>query len=143
MVSMAYTRTAVTGTGGSTVLATLGVAAKSSSIVLAYTGASPVTTAAASVAPSASTDLTTPPVPVASSGSFVVSYWVDKTSGNTGWTLPGNVVGRSVSIGSGGGRITAAAGDSVAPAGPWPGATASGTVSGSKAVGWSVVVPAP
>ena len=86
---------------------------------------------------------TAPPVTVATAGSQVVSYWVDKTSGNTGWTVPGEVVPRSASIGTGGGRVTAAAGDTTTAAGEWAGATAMSSVAGAKTIGWSVVVPAP
>jgi hypothetical protein len=143
MVSLAFTRTADATTAGSTVQASLGTLAKVSTTLLAYAGAAPVTTAAVNVATTSSALHTTPPITVATAGSQVVSYWVDKTSGNTGWTIPGEVTPRSTSVGSGGGRITAAAGDTTTAAGEWPGATASSTVAGSKTIGWSIVVPAP
>jgi hypothetical protein len=50
---------------------------------------------------------------------------------------------RSASIGSGGGRITAAAGDTTTIAGPWAGASATSAVPGAKSIGWSIVVAAP
>jgi hypothetical protein len=143
MVSLAFTRTADTTTAGSTVQASLGTLAKVSTTLLAYADAAPVTTAAVNVATTSSTLHTTPPITVATAGSQVVSYWVDKTSGNTGWTVPGEVTPRSTSVGSGGGRITAAAGDTTTVVGEWPGVTASSTVVGSKTIGWSIVLPAP
>jgi PKD repeat protein len=141
--SFVYSRTADVTSAGTSVDVALGSTQKSSTVVLAYSNAGPISTATSVVAGSSSTDLTTPQVTVVTSGSRIVSYWVDKTSGNTGWTLPDIVTLRESSTGSGGGRITAAAGDSAVVAGTWPGATASGTVSGSKAIGWSVVVPVP
>jgi PKD repeat protein len=143
MVSLAFTRTADAATAGSTVQASLGTLAKVSTTLLAYAGAAPVTTAAVNVATTSRTAHTTPSVDVATAGSQVVSYWVDKTSGNTGWTVPSEVTPRSTSVGSGGGRITAAAGDTTMAAGAWPGATATSAVAGTKTIGWSIVVPAP
>jgi hypothetical protein len=71
----------------------------------------------------------------------VVSYWSDKTSGNAGWSLPADVAGRVASLGSGGGQITAVAGDTgPLAAGDWPGATATSSTSSGKAIMWSIVV---
>jgi len=143
MVSIAFTRTADAAAAGSTVQASLGVQSKVSTTLVAYSGAGPITTAAVNVAAVSSATHTTPAVTVTRSGSQVLSYWVDKTSGNTGWTTPGNVAARSASIGSGAGRVTAFAGDTVVAAGPWTGATATSSVAGTKTIGWSIVVPAP
>ncbi len=141
--SWVFTRTADGTTSGTTVQTTLGLAGKSSSVLLAYSGATTITLATAAVSPSSSTMLTTPSVTVATSGSIVVSYWADKTSANTGWTLPSGVITRANSVGSGSGRITSAAGDTSVAAGTWPGATATSTVAGAKSIGWTVVVSAP
>ena len=141
--SWVFTRTAAANTVGTTVVSTLGGTLKSSAVLLAYSNAGPVLSATASVSTGSSTTLTTPPVAVTASGSVVVSYWVDKTSGNNGWTLPASVTPRASSVGTSSGRITAAAGDAAVLAGTWPGATATSTVAGSKSIGWTVVVPAP
>ena len=143
VVSFAFTRTADSTTAGSSVQAPLGSFSKVATTLVAYSGAVPVTTAAVNVATASSATHTTPPVTVGTSGSQVLSYWVDKTSGNVGWTPPPNVIARSASIGSGGGRVTALAGDAVVAAGPWSGATAVSSVTGAKTIGWSIVVPAP
>jgi PKD repeat protein len=141
--SWVFTRTAEAADGSSSVTVPLSSLVKTSLVLLAYAGADPISVANSSVAGTTSTDASAPPAAVATNGSVVVSYWVDKTSGNTGWTMPGTVTLREQSIGSGGGRITAAAGDAGAAAGTWPGATATSSVSGGKAIGWTVVVPAP
>ncbi|HEX9645005.1 MAG TPA: PKD domain-containing protein, partial [Acidimicrobiia bacterium] len=125
MESHLYTRTAPAGFGGSTVSVTLAARSKTAMTVLAYSGAGPVTVFESSPAPGNTAAHDTPGVTVGSSGSFVVSYWADKTGGNAGWTLPGNVTLRNQSLGSGGGQITSAAGDTgPVAAGPWAGATA-------------------
>ena len=49
---------------------------------------------------------TTPGANVATAGSYVVSYWADKSSATTGWTLPAGQTQRSISLGTGTGRIT-------------------------------------
>ena len=138
--SWVFTRTAVAGTASSTVTATLGASAKVSRVLVAYSGAEPITTVAASVMGASSTALTSPSVTVAENGSLVVGHWADKSAGNAGWTLPASVTARASSLGSGGGQITAAAGDAVANAGTYPGATANSAIAGTKGIAWSVVV---
>jgi PKD repeat protein len=142
MRSWVYARTAVAGTAGSTVTSTLGAIGKTSTIVLAYSNAQVPSVLASSVMGSSSTALTTPAVAVAQSGSAVVNYWSDKSASNSGWTLPGTVTARVGSVGSGSGRITAAAADATVTGANWTGATANSTVAGTKGIGWSIVVPA-
>lgn len=141
--SWVFTRTATSGDAGQMLDLSLSSAAKTSIVLVAYDDAAPITAATPFVANTSSPDLTSPEAEVSTAGSFALTYWVDKTSGNTGWTLPGSVTERVASLGSGGGRITAAAGDAAVPAGTWPGATASGSVNGGKAIAWTVIVPAP
>jgi PKD repeat protein len=141
MESHLYTRTAPAGFGGSTVSVSLGAISKTSVVLLAYSGAAPVTVSDAAPEPGNSASHTTPGVTVGTSGSLVVSYWADKTPGNAGWTLPGNVTLRNQSLGSGGGQITSAAGDTgPVAAGPWAGATATSSINSGKAIMWSVVI---
>jgi PKD repeat protein len=141
--SWVFTRTAAGNLSGTSVQTTLGTTVKSSTVLLAYSNAAAITGATSSVSAGSSTSLATPAATVTTNGSVVVSYWVDKTSGNEGWTLPGSVTLRANSVGTSSGRITAAAGDAAVLAGAWPGATATSTVAGSKQIGWTVVVPAP
>ena len=96
-----------------------------------------VSTAAPVTAVSADANATshnTPPIGVAGAGSWVVSFWSDKSSTTTAWTLPSGVTQRDQAIGSGSARVTAALADTNGPVvtGTYPaqsasvGATASG-----------------
>jgi PKD repeat protein len=143
MRSWAFARSASAGLGGTTVSVTLGTQSKVSMVLLAYSGANPgVVSATASAAEPANTaSHATPPVSVAADGSFVVSYWADKTPGNAGWTLPAEVTERLQSLGSGTGQITAVVGDSgPMGVGAWSGVTATSSVGSGKAIGWSIVI---
>lgn len=141
--SSVFTRAAIAGTAGSNVVTTLGASSKVSVVLLAYGNAGPITTIAPAVSTSSSTSMTSPAVAVGAAGGRVVSYWVDKSGANTGWTLPGSVTPRAASVGTGSGRVTAAAGDASSAVGTWPGATAVSTANGAKQIAWSIVVPAP
>jgi PKD repeat protein len=86
----------------------------------------------------------TPAQTVTSPGSWVVSYWADKSTTTTGLTLPGGLASRDVTIGSGGGHIVAAVADSggVVPTGSYPSQSA-GVVGGASAKGVMVGVVLP
>jgi hypothetical protein len=143
MRSWVLSRVAPVGFGGSTVSVALSERAKTDLVLLAYEGAAPVSSAVAAVETGSSASHESPAV-VVGEGAWVVSYWADKSSGHSGWTLPVGVTERTAtSGGSGGGQIMAVVGDSgPLPAGVWPGATAaSGTVA-NKAIAWSIVIPA-
>ena len=117
--------------------------------LVAYSGtdpSNPVVGADAAPEPVNRTDHTTPVVPSAPAGAWVVSYWADKTSGTTSWTLPDGVTERQSTYGVGGGRITAVVGDSDGPVagGPVGGLTATADSSNAKATMFTVVLaPAP
>ncbi|MDW3213949.1 MAG: PKD domain-containing protein [Ilumatobacteraceae bacterium] len=142
VTSWVFARTAAANTAGTTVVTPLGGSAKSSRMLLAYAGGAPTVTATSSVIPGNTVALTTPAASIAAADTVVVSYWANKTSGNTGWVLPAGVTNRASSLGSGSGRITAAIGDAVVGAGNWPGATATSSVTSGKGIGWTVVIPA-
>jgi PKD repeat protein len=139
--SWVLTRTAVAGTGGSTVSATLGASSKVSRMLVAYSEADTVSVVASAVMGASTRALAAPPVGVAQDGSIVLSYWSDKSAGNSGWALPAQLTPRATSPGSGSGHITAATADALSPAGTWPGATANSSTAGSKGIAWSVVIP--
>ncbi len=141
MRSWVFTRTAAANTAGSTIAVTMGASSKVSRVLLAYSGAASPTIVTNAVQAGTSASLTTPGAAVDVAKSTVVSYWADKTSGNTGWVLPPSVTSRQTSVGSGSGRITAAAGDTLTNPGAWAGAAATSTVSSSKGVAWTVVLP--
>ena len=72
----------------------------------------------------------------------VVSYWADKSSATTGWTLPAGQTQRSISLGTGPGRITSVASDlnAAAATGASPARTATANGSTGKATMWTVVL---
>jgi len=69
---------------------------------------------------------TTPAVSSSNAGSWLVSYWADRSSTTDGWTWPAALNKQSTSFGTGGGRITALFGDSgqAVGVGALPGLTA-------------------
>ena len=143
MRSSVWTRTAVAGVAGSTVRVAISTTAKTSLLVLAYSGAAPVTTAVSQAHTTASsTSHTAPSATVATAGSTVVRYWADKSSTTRTWTVPGSVTRRSSTTGTGGGLLAAVAGDATGvPAGATGTSTATSSVASDKAVGWTIVVP--
>ncbi len=131
---------------GGTVPVILASSAKSTAQVLAYSGTSstsPVSAAASAADSASTTSHTTPAVDVPTSGSWVVSFWADKSSSTTAWTPEAAVSTRASGYGTGGGRVTALAGDDAGghAAGPAPARTAR-TDAASRA-GTITVVLAP
>ncbi len=84
-----------------------------------------------------------PAIPAAD-GSWVVSYWSDKSEGTTAWTAPAGVTVRDSATGSGGGRYGSLLTDSngAVPAGSYGPLTATANSSGSSAHAWTIDLPA-
>ncbi len=141
MRSWVFTRAAVAGTAGSTVTSTLGASVKVARTLLAYTGASSPTSVTSSLKDTSTTALAAPSAAVAGADTAVINYWSDKTSENSGWTLPGTVTSRSTSVGSGSGRITVAAADRMLDAGTASAVTANSSIAGAKGIAWTIVMP--
>ncbi|MGD9999305.1 MAG: alkaline phosphatase PhoX [Ilumatobacteraceae bacterium] len=142
--SWLFTRTAPGSLAGSRVSATLSATAKVCTTVVAYRGASPSVVVAATEESASTARHRSPALSAVPAGAWVLGYWADETSGNTGWSAPTGHRTRSSSAGTGSGRITALAADTgPVGAGSWPGATATSTVASRKSVAWSVgIVPA-
>lgn len=142
-----YSRVASAGDAGRSQAVDFTATTKASLTLLAYDGTS-VTDPIESFASAAETTNraahTTPGAAVSAAGSYVVSYWADKSSTTTGWTLPAGQTRRSLSLGSGTGRITSVASDLDAPAptGDSPGRTAVASDPSAKATMWTVVLAA-
>jgi hypothetical protein len=101
--------------------------------LMAYGGTSatdPVAAVAVRSDTSFSTSHTSPTVTVADSGSWLVSYWADKSSSTTSWTPPATVTERSDGYGTGSGYVSALVGDT---AGPVPTGPAAGLVATTNA----------
>ncbi|HMJ77976.1 MAG TPA: PKD domain-containing protein [Iamia sp.] len=120
-----FSRVATAADPGKTVTVTLGTAARADLVVAAYRGLRLAPSGAAAVAGYVT------PARTAAAGDWVLSYWADKSSTTTGWTLPAGVTSRHTYAGTGAGHVAEALGDARA-------ATA-GTVAGKRA---TVATPA-
>jgi PKD repeat protein len=143
-VSTIWQRVAVAGDAGHTVSVGLSDYAKADLRILAYRGTNvtaPVAVATKAVDPATTTSHTSPTAAVAAAGSWVVTYWSDKSSATLAWTPPNGVTSRGVSIGSGSGRVTSLTADSggAVPTGTYGGLTAT-TDAASRALTWTIVL---
>ncbi|MGY2701895.1 PKD domain-containing protein [Nocardioides sp. HB32] len=139
-----YTRVAVASDAGKNAAVAFSATTKSAISLVAYDGAAPESPAFASAAETVSRAThTTPGGSVASAGSYVVSYWADKSSSlTTGWTTPSGQTQRSIALGTGAGRITSMTTDPGAPSavGSSAGVTATAAVASAKATMWTVML---
>ena len=117
--------------------------------IVAYRGGdatSPVT-AAASVAESDTVaSHVTPTVSAGEGSQQMLSFWAEKTSGATSWTLAPGLFPRSASYGSGSGRVNslvADLGDARPLAGAVGAAIATSDLASRKAVMWTVLLRGP
>ena len=106
-----WTRTATATDAGTTVRTTNGLIAKTALQVAAYSSASGISAQAVSLDAINRAERTTPLVPVATAGSALVSYWADKSTDTTTWTVPAAAALRNLSVGTSSGHITAALAD--------------------------------
>jgi PKD repeat protein len=112
--TMAWSKVASATDAGSAVRLTFDVYTKVALQLTAYADASLGTVAQRSDATSMTAHVT-PVVNVSASGSWLLSYWADKSSTTTNWTEPAGAVARDERIGSGSGLIAALVADSGAP----------------------------
>ena len=143
-----YSKVAAANDAGRSQAVVFTASTKATLTLLAYDGtaADPIGTFASAAETVTRTTHTTPGASVSTAGSWVVSYWADKSSATTGWTLPAGQTQRSMSVGIGDGRITSVASDQngPAPVGASPPRTATANASSGKATMWTVVlVPDP
>jgi len=105
--SAVWTRTAQPGDAGSAVTVTTSAVVRGNLLVAAYRNA---TIAAADTAIAAETVSgtahTTPTVAGADAGSWVLSYWSDKTASTTAWTAPGGQQVRTSGAETGAGHMS-------------------------------------
>jgi myo-inositol-hexaphosphate 3-phosphohydrolase/alpha-tubulin suppressor-like RCC1 family protein len=132
-----YRRTATASDAGSTVTLALSGMSKTSLQLVAYrgvgTGSFVDVTFATST--SSSTSRSAPATTVATSGSWVVSYWADRSSSDRTWTAPAGVAVRGTTYGTGGGRVSSLLADSGGPLSSGTYAARSATTSASSAQG--------
>ena len=108
----------------------------------AYANASGVAAHAVAVDTVTKASHTTPTVTVPGSGSWVLSYWADKSSSTTAWSAPAGQTVRGTTIGTGTGRVTSLLtdGNGAAAAGTAGGLSASTDVAGTKATMVTIVL---
>ncbi|CAN5917686.1 hypothetical protein BH24BAC1_BH24BAC1_38470 [soil metagenome] len=144
MRTYVYQRVATGDEDGLDVMFTLARRVKVTMQLLVYAGTAtqaPVVPVAAGKDAGTATH-TTPRVDVTVPGSWVLSYWADKSSSTTGWTAPQQETARAVSLGSLSGRVTSLAADSGGPVavGRYGGLTATADAESSRGTMWSLVL---
>ncbi|HEY6749495.1 MAG TPA: PKD domain-containing protein [Mycobacteriales bacterium] len=143
--TVVWSKVATAADASGAVSTTLGGTVKTSLTVAAWSGTSataPVAAFAHGIDTVTTASHTTPAVTVATAGSWVVSYWADKSSSTTAWTAPAGQTVRNVSIGTLSGRVTSLltdGGTAVAP-GPAGSLTATTDAAGTKATTLTIVL---
>jgi hypothetical protein len=140
-----WMRTATSADAGATVTVGNSVINKADLTVAAYRGTSgtgPVDVQASSVQTVTTVNHPAPSVTTTQDGDWVVVYWADKSSANTGDTIPASLTLRRAMSGSSGGHITATLADTgdAVPVGPTGTFTATGSASGSPAVAYTIAL---
>ncbi|MBO0863530.1 MAG: PKD domain-containing protein [Mycobacterium sp.] len=144
MEETVFTRVATAGDAGQKVTVPLASSAKVDLRFVDYSGVATVAPTFAVGVDSTTATHVTPDVTVSDPGSWVVSFWSDRTSNNTQWSLPGSVTARGTGYGSGGGRVDAAIADSngAVAIDTYSGRAASSNATSGKAVMVSLVLGA-
>ncbi len=141
--TVVWTRAAGATDASSALSVPLPSMAKYDLTLVAYSGANgarPLSVVAGAAEVTSKASHATPSVSVPDSASVVLSYWVDKSSTTSSWTLPSGQLRRAANIGSGSGRLTSVAADTgrIAAAGTWASISATASAPSSKALMWSV-----
>ncbi len=138
-----FQRTATASDAGSVVTVPLSASSAAAIQLVDYTGVGSSAIGVTDASDTSTASHTAPPGPVATSGSWVVSFWADRSSTTTAWNLPGGVTQRDVTIGTGGGRVTGVVGDSNSPVatGTYPAQTATVNAASGKGAMFTLVLP--
>ena len=108
LVTTVWRRVAVAGDAGATVRLTTASTSKVALTLAAYRGADPsdpLVSATGVAEPGNTAAHTTPAVPNTVTGARRVSFWADKNSATTAWTVPAGETRQATSIGAGSGRV--------------------------------------
>ena len=143
MSTSVWTKVAQTGDPGTSVRVPMSGTAKFTLTAAAYSEVDSTPALAFAAEP----DLTehavrSTPLVNAPPGSWLVSYWADKSSTTTAWTPEASVTSRRAVCAADGGRICSALADSAGavPSGPNGNVTASTAVASDMATAWSIVL---
>lgn len=147
MFTRIYVKKAVSGDAGTSVTMTYSATAKASAVMLAYAGVDPANPLAAllTATDDASSTHVTPSASISDAGSWVVSFWADKSPTTaTSWSIPFGVTARSVFVGGGSGAVTQVVADSdgQVPTGSSGGKAATVNVASNKGATATLVLKA-
>jgi hypothetical protein len=141
MKTLVWTRTAAAGDAGRPVRFSMEAALKYTLTLASYSGdmlAPQVASAGETVVRAAHTT----PTVEAGAGDWAVSYWADKSSATTGFTLPAGTTGRQAICGTSSGRVCSVLADSGGPVdeGPYGGLTATADAASGSATAWTILL---
>jgi PKD repeat protein len=141
--TIAYERVADATDPGSSVSVTYSAQAKASLTLAAYSGTSPTTLVESfgnATAAGASTD-TAPGLSGLADGSYVVSFWADRSSATTSFTPPASTTQRSLVLGTGSATVNALLADSAgAVSGSYGPASATTNDASADSSSWSIAL---
>lgn len=133
--SALFSRTATAADAGTDVTVTTSTFARTDVVLAAYRGL------ALQVGDQQAVQGYTTPSRPAAAGSWVISYWADKTATTTGWTLPAELTVRHAFAGTGAGHVSEALADAVATtAGPTAPRTAQVAQPSAQSIATTVVL---
>lgn len=138
-----YRRTAQDGDSGTSVTVPLSTSTKSDVEFADYRGVSTAALPVATASDSSTSSHASAAVNVDTAGSWILTYWADKSSGTTAWTLPSGVTARVAGYGSGGGRASGVTTDSAGavPTGSYGPLTATTDAVSGRGNSVTVVLP--
>jgi hypothetical protein len=141
MTTFVWTKAASAGDGGRTARVTMDTAAKYTMTLAVYSGdmlAPLVSKASEAVLQSAHTT----PTIEAADGDWALSYWADKSSTTTAFSLPGSVTQRQATCGANAGRVCSVLADSAGAvtAGTYGALTATADSASSNATMWTILL---
>ncbi len=121
-----FQRTATAGDSGTAVAVPLTKAEKVDLQLVGYSGVAAGAVSLASSVDNTTATHTAPPISVPTAGSWVMSYWSDRSTGTTSWTLPASVTSRGIWTGTGSAAVSGVIADSGQPVttGTYPSQTA-------------------
>ena len=142
MQTRVYTKIATAADANKKVTVTLDAAAKYTMTVADYSGVRAGALVYADFAETVVRAGHTTPTVDAPAGSWVVSYWADKSAATTGFALPGSVTGRQALCGTGSGHVCSSLADSngAVPTGQYGGLVATADTANGTATTWSIIL---
>jgi PKD repeat protein len=142
MQTRVYTKIATAADANKKVTVPLDAAAKYTMSVADYSGVRNGALVSADLAETVTQAGHTTPTVDAPAGSWIVSYWADKSAATTGFTLPGSVTGRGALCNTGSGHVCSTLADSggAVPTGQYAGLTATADTANGTATMWSIIL---